>query len=351
MYQERRHDNVVLLPEWDLQDGVMLAWPHAGTDWAYMLDQVTACYVELCRAIVEDDEQLLIVAPETDEVLQALPAELHNRITVVPTVTNDTWTRDYGPLAVRCADGSVALNDFTFNGWGMKFAADCDNQVNRHLLELGVWQLPMQCHKDLVLEGGSVESDGRGTVMTTTSCLLQANRNPWFSREQLEVELQSRLGCSKVLWLEHGSLTGDDTDGHIDTLARFAPGGVILYTGCDDPDDEHFTELQLMEQQLKTFTDAHGDHYHLIKLPMPSATFDEISRLPATYANFLVMNHQVLVPTYGDAVNDDAACRLIAQAFVGRKVVGIDCRALICQHGSLHCATMQLPAGALKKKQ
>ena len=260
--------------------------------------------------------------------------------------TNDTWVRDYGPVTVSCG-GHLELADFTFNAWGMKFAADCDNLVTSRLNELGLFRMPLLNYRDLVLEGGSIETDGKGTVMTTTSCLTAPNRNDAMSRQQLENALLERLGCLKMVWLDHGELTGDDTDGHIDTLARFAPGGVILYTGCDDPEDEHFGPLMRMEEQLKQFTDVDGNHYHLIKLPLPDATFDEISRLPATYANFLVTNNQVLVPMYGQPDNDIKACQLIGEAFPGRKVFGIDCRALICQHGSLHCATMQLPKGSL----
>lgn len=333
--------------EWDEQDAILIAWPHAGTDWAYMLDEVTACYVELSHAILQDNERLVIVAPDADEVRQALgPGIDWQRVDIVELPTNDTWVRDYGPITVW-HNGQTALADFTFNAWGMKFAADCDNLVTSRLHEYGIFKMPLINWRDLVLEGGSIETDGNGTVMTTTCCLTAPNRNDAMSREHLEQELLERLGCVKMLWLDYGQLTGDDTDGHIDTLARFAPGGIILYTGCDDPDDEHFGPLMQMEEQLKQFTDADGNHYHLIKLPLPNATYDEISRLPATYANFLVMNHQVLVPLYGQAENDVLACQLIGEAFPGRKIVGIDCRALICQHGSLHCATMQLPAGSL----
>ena len=334
--------------EWDPQDGVIIAWPHAGTDWAYMLDEVTACYVEMARAILADDERLVIVAPDATEVREAIGESVDwNRITIVELPTNDTWVRDYGPITVF-RDGGMALTDFTYNAWGMKFAADCDNQVTERLIERGLFEMPLHNCRDLVLEGGSIETDGNGTVMTTTCCLTAPNRTDALTREQLEGSLLERLGCLKMLWLDHGSLVGDDTDGHIDTLARFAPGGVILYTGCDDPEDEHFEPLMKMEEQLKQFTDVDGNHYHLIKLPLPDAIFDEISRLPATYANFLVMNHQVLVPVYGQPQNDVKACELIGEAFPGRKVVAIDCRALICQHGSLHCATMQMPKGSLK---
>ena len=346
MFPSKR--NRAFAAEWDCQDGILIAWPHAGTDWAYMLDEVTACYVEMARAILDDDdERLLIVAPDADDVREALGADVDwQRIEIVELPTNDTWVRDYGPITVS-RGGHLELADFTFNAWGMKFAADCDNLVTSRLAERGIFRMPLANYRDLVLEGGSIETDGNGTVMTTTSCLTAPNRNDTFISDQLENELLQRLGCLKMLWLDHGELTGDDTDGHIDTLARFAPGGIILYTGCDDPEDEHFEPLMRMEEQLKQFTDVDGNHYHLIKLPLPDPTFDEISRLPATYANFLVTNHQVLVPVYGQPEKDITACELIGQAFPGRKVTGIDCRALICQHGSLHCATMQLPQDSL----
>ena len=333
--------------EWDNQDGILIAWPHAGTDWAYMLDEVTACYVEMARAILEDDERLVIVAPDADDVKASLGQDVDwQRISIIELPTNDTWVRDYGPIAVF-KDGRTVLTDFTFNAWGMKFAADCDNLVTSRLQARGVFKAPLVNYRDLVLEGGSIETDGNGTVLTTTCCLTAPNRNDALSREQLEQELLDRLGCVKMLWLDHGTLSGDDTDGHIDTLARFAPDGVILYCGCDNPEDEHYEPLMKMEEDLKQMTDAEGNHYHLIKLPLPDAMYDEISRLPATYANFLVMNHQVLVPVYGQPENDVKACELIGQAFPGRKIKGIDCRPLICQHGSLHCATMQLPEGSL----
>lgn len=333
--------------EWDNQDGILIAWPHAGTDWAYMLDEVTACYVEMACAILEDDERLVIVAPDADDVKASLGQDVDwQRISIIELPTNDTWVRDYGPIAVF-KDGRTVLTDFTFNAWGMKFAADCDNLVTSRLQARGVFKAPLVNYRDLVLEGGSIETDGNGTVLTTTCCLTAPNRNDALSREQLEQELLDRLGCVKMLWLDHGTLSGDDTDGHIDTLTRFAPDGVILYCGCDNPEDEHYEPLMKMEEDLKQMTDAEGNPYNLIKLPLPDAMYDEISRLPATYANFLVMNHQVLVPVYGQPENDVKACELIGQAFPGRKIKGIDCRPLICQHGSLHCATMQLPEGSL----
>jgi len=333
--------------EWDCQDGILIAWPHAGTDWAYMLDEVTACYVEMIHAILNDDERLVIVAPDSDEVRMAIGQDVDwQRIEIIEMATNDTWVRDYGPITAH-KNGQMILTDFTFNAWGMKFAADCDNLVTSRLNEQGLFKIPVVNYRDLILEGGSIETDGNGAVMTTTCCLTSPNRNDALSKEQLEQELLERLGCTKMLWLNNGSLVGDDTDGHIDTLARFAPDGIILYNGCDDPEDEHFEPLMKMEQELRAMTDINGNPYHLIRLPLPDATYDEISRLPATYANFLIMNHQVLVPVYGQPEKDVIACQLIGEAFPGRKIVAIDCRPLIRQHGSLHCATMQLPKGSL----
>ncbi len=352
MYQDNKRDRS-FAAEWDKQDGILIAWPNMGTDWADMIDEVTACYMEITRAILEDeDERVLIVANDETEVRSALGPDVDwSRIIIAVMPINDTWVRDYGPIAVY-HDGQLSLANFTFNAWGMKFAADCDNQVNSRLDELKVFKMPLLNYRDLVLEGGSIETDGNGTVMTTTCCLTAPNRNDTLSREQLEHILLERLGCVKMLWLDHGSLVGDDTDGHIDTLARFAPGGVIIYTGCDNPEDEHFQPLMKMEEQLKQFTDADGNHYHLIKLPLPSPIYEhEYFRLPATYANFLITNNQVLVPVYGQPENDVKACQLIGEAFPGRKVVAIDCRPLIQEHGSLHCATMQLPKGALAENK
>ena len=340
---------VRFLAEWERQDAVLIAWPHAATDWNDTLDSVVTCYAAIARAIVAD-EHLIIVTPVADDACRQLTHEFPDRITLVNASTNDTWARDFGPLTVLCGDTLHAL-DFTFNAWGMKFAANYDNQVTEQLASQGIIACPVDCHRDMVLEGGSVESDGRGTLLTTTRCLLERNRNPQWSKDEIERQLMARLGARKVLWLDHGDIPGDDTDGHIDTLARFAPGGVIIYTGCDDPADEHFEPLMKMEEDLKAFTDADGNHYHLIKLPLPDPIYEHgYFRLPATYANFLITNHQVLVPIYGQPEKDIQACQLIGEAFPGRKVVGIDCRPLIQEHGSLHCATMQLPKGAISNK-
>ena len=330
-----------LIAEWEPQTAVMIAWPHAGTDWASTLNRVQVCYRSIAQTIATE-EHLIIVTPEPEAVRQQLAHIDDNRLTIVKCDTDDTWTRDYGPLATRTSSGIVLL-DFTFNAWGMKFAASHDNLVTSHLASQGIFNAPLENHRDMVLEGGSVESDGNGTIMTTSTCLLSPNRNAAWDKARIEQELCRRLGARQTLWLEHGFVPGDDTDSHIDTIARFAPGGIILHTTAHEGSEE-YAEMQLMIKQLASFTDADGNPYRLVALPAPPVlTDDDGQPMPATYANFLITNHSVLVPTYGCPDTDAEALRIIQGVFSGRKVIGIDCRPLIEQHGSLHCATMQIP--------
>jgi len=342
--------NKVRFPaEWEAQDAVILTWPNEATDWAYILDEVIECYVNIAHAIV-NDEDLIIVTNDIEQTRQQLGDMDYSRVHFYELANNDTWARDFGPIGVL-KDGKPVLLDFTFNAWGMKFAADCDNLISQGLAEQGAFSAPLVSNRDMVLEGGSVESDGNGTIMTTSMCLLQENRNPWMTREQIEEELKKRLGAEKVLWVENGYLTGDDTDGHIDTIARFTPDNTIVYMGCDDENDEQYESLKAMEDELKNATNVHGEPYRLLRLPSPAPICENdipAFRLPATYANFLIMNHQVLVPVYGQPA-DAVALEVIKEAFPAHKVVGIDCNALIKQHGSLHCVTMQLFANTLKK--
>jgi agmatine deiminase len=255
--------------------------------------------------------------------------------------TNDTWARDFGPITIE-ENGVPVLLDFTFTGWGEKFAAEKDNAVNRKLLAAGAFGATALRTVDLILEGGSIESDGQGTLLTTTECLLNPNRNPHLSREQIEERLQTELGVKNILWLQHGHLIGDDTDAHIDTLARLCPDKTIVYVACDDPEDEHFASLKAMEKELEQFSG-----YRLLPLPWPGAKYDSAGqRLPATYANYLVINGAVLVPTYNDPA-DSEALEVIGKAFSDREIIGIDCSTLIRQHGSLHCITMQIPKGVI----
>ena len=332
--------------EWEEQDAVLLAWPHAATDWADTLDLVEPVISRIAVAISRF-ERVLIVAPQVAPVRARLKREgadpLHLLFAELPT--NDTWARDFGPITVL-EDGAPVVLDFGFNAWGLKFAANHDNLVSRGLAAARLFRAPVRV-PGLVLEGGSIDSDGAGTLLTTTACLLSPNRNPHLDRAGLERALADLLGAERVLWLEHGALAGDDTDAHIDTLARFCPDDTIAYVRCDDPADEHFAPLAAMEAELQGFRTTAGRPYRLVALPWPRPVFDtDGHRLPATYANFLVVNNAVLVPTYRDP-QDAAALETLAALFPGRQVIGIDALPLIHQHGSLHCLTMQLPRGTL----
>ena len=306
--------------EWEPQWGVQLTWPHAETDWAPILSEITATYEELACEI-RKREQLLIVNPPT----------------------NDTWARDHGFISLIDDVGGRRLLDYCFNGWGEKFPANLDNAINRRLYDEGKIEGEYVDCLDFVLEGGSIESDGKGTVFTTTGCLLAPHRNQPMTKTQIEDRLLRDLHAKRILWVDHGQLTGDDTDRHIDTLVRICPDDTLLYIGCDNPDDEQYDGLRLMEEQLKTFRTLDGQPYRLVKLPMPRPIFDGNDRLPATYANFLIINGAVLCPTYNQPDLDGEALRIIGEVFPNREIVGIDCRSVIKQHGSLHCCTMQIP--------
>ena len=264
--------------------------------------------------------------------------------------TNDTWARDHAFITMLKEEGTPLLLDFCFNGWGMKFAANYDNRINdelyyNHKIMNGEYVF----HRDFILEGGSIESNGKGTLLTTEQCLLSFNRNE-MTKEQIEAYLKKTFNLQQILWLKHGYLAGDDTDSHIDTLARFCPNDTITYVKCTDKNDEHYEELAAMEEELKAFRTLEGKPYHLLPLPMANAIYDEDgTRLPATYANFLILNEAVLYPTYHQSENDSHAKEVLTKAFPGREIVGIDCTALIKQHGSLHCVTMQYPEGVYIK--
>ncbi len=337
--------------EWFPQCCVQLTWPHAGTDWAYMLEEVTECYIRMAYEIAIR-EKLLIVTPNAQSVKELLANRLPQRATsniiYMECPTDDTWARDHAFLTVL-APGQPELLDFRFNGWGGKFAATQDNAINRRLYEAGLVSGTYVNRLDFELEGGSIESDGCGTLLTTSTCLLNPNRNPNFSKEEITAKLQDDLGIERVLWLDHGNLAGDDTDAHIDTLARLCPDDTIVYVACTDKDDEHYESLHLMEEQLHTFRTPAGAPYRLVPLPLPDAIHDEDGeRLPATYANFLIMNGAVLFPTYAQPEKDEVARRVLQSVFEKMDIVGIDCRPLIKQHGSLHCATMQYPRGVMQ---
>ncbi len=332
--------------EWEPQDAILLAWPHEQTDWQPFLDQVTNVYIELVRQISRF-EKVVIIAPELETVRRTLnqAGVDFSRLILQEIDTNDTWTRDFGPLTVYSHHQPLLL-DYIFNGWGMKFPAVKDNQATGQLFATGIFRNTVKSAVDLVLEGGSIETDGCGTMLTTSECLLNPNRNPHMNKQSLEANFSRQLGIDHFLWLDHGWLAGDDTDSHIDTLARLCPNDTIMYVRCDDTEDDHYSALKLMEQQLQRFRTKQGKPFQLIPLPWPRPCYDGDDRLPATYANFLTINQAVLVPTYNDPA-DILAMQAIGKVFPDREIIGIDCRPLIKQHGSLHCITMQLPQGVL----
>ncbi len=340
------HNGYILPAEWEPQNFVQLTWPHENTDWQPILDEVTETYVTMAVEIALR-QRLLIVAPNPEKALSVIAervgddSDIFKNITTFACPTDDTWARDHGAITLT---GSQKLHlDFRFNGWGDKFEASQDNQITSRMHAAGLLDGGYESHLNFVLEGGAIESDGKGTVFTTTPCLMAPHRNQPMTQQEIEDYLKKALRADRVVWIDYGNLVGDDTDGHIDTLVRIAPDDTLLYVGCDDENDEQYEELHKMESQLKTLQTASGSPYHLIKLPMPRPIYDDGDRLPATYANFLVINGAVLVPTYNQPDLDQEACRCIATAFPNREIVTVDCRSLIKQHGSLHCCTMQFP--------
>ena len=328
--------------EWEPQSGVQLIWPHADTDWAPILHEIRSTYIEMGKAIAER-ERLLLITPKDGENCHFANSQY------LTLDSNDTWARDNGFITLVDDEGHYRLLDFCFNGWGEKFSADKDNALNRQIFDAGFVVGAYTDENEFVLEGGSIESDGKGTIFTTAGCLMAPHRNQPFSQQEIEEYLKKHLAADRVVWIHHGHLTGDDTDGHIDTLVRVAPDDTLIYVGCDNPDDEQYEDLLLMEQELQSLRTQDGKPYRLLRLSMPRAIFDEGQRLPATYANFLIINGAVLYPTYCQPELDAEAERIIQQAFPDREMVGVDCCSIIKQHGSLHCCTMQFPKGVLKE--
>lgn len=340
--------DIRMIAEWEECRSVLLALPAPHTDWNYILEEAQEQYRRLIAALTEAGMHCVVLTPTKEYGEDVLKGLDFGRIALIECEYNDTWTRDYGPITVERGERRRAL-DFGFNGWGLKFASDKDNLVNLSLRDrLIILPDAYRNERDFTLEGGSIESDGKGTILTTSECLQNPNRNGGKSKEQLNQILADRLGADHVLWLDYGALAGDDTDSHIDTLCRIAPGNAILFTGCRNMDDEHFEDLLKMRAQLTLFRNPEGEPYNLIELPLPDAIYDETGeRLPATYANYLVTPTHIFMPVYKQPMNDELACQMVRVAFPDHEVVPVDCTTLIKQHGSLHCATMQIPKGIL----
>lgn len=339
------HESPRFPAEWEPQSAILLAWPHAGTDWADRLGDVEDTYIALVQAITRFQPVLVCVADDDVETYADIRLRSNRvnmaRVRFVTVAYDDTWLRDSGPITLRAGNG-FNLRDFRFTAWGGKFEAGLDDLLVETLAAQGVFGDAARQRIDFALEGGGIETDGHGTLLTTWRCLHE--RHPDASREELTAKLSAWLHQDRVLWLDHGALEGDDTDAHIDTLARFAPDDAIVFQACDDEADSHYADLKAMAEEIAALRTRDGNPYRLFPLPWARPVLDEGRRLAASYANFLIVNGAVLMPAYGDPA-DDAAAAVLAQAFPGREIVQVPCRPLIWQNGSLHCITMQLPEG------
>lgn len=337
-----------LPPEWEKQSGVQLTWPHAGTDWTHMLKEVQGCFTEIAKEIAQR-EKLLIIAPNIKDVIKQIEKKVNlDNVRFFECETNDTWARDHGGITILDKNGNSQILDFKFNGWGLKFAANLDNLITGKCFQAGLFDSQYSNRLNFVIEGGSIESDGKGTLLTDKRMPFISQPQRRMAKNQIEEYLKNTFGMSQILWLDYGFLQGDDTDSHIDTLARVCPDDTIVYVQCNDPDDIHYDALKKMETQLKSFRTIEGKPFRLLPLPMANEIIFDNERLPATYANFLIINDAILYPTYNQIDNDIQAASILATAFPGYEIIGIDCRALIKQHGSLHCVTMQYPENVLK---
>ena len=323
--------------EWEPQDSILMVFPHAKTDWADDLKRAQSVFLRIASSIAAT-QKLILVCDDVDRVKPFFC--YHDRISFVALPTDDTWIRDFGPISVY-HDDERKLIDFQFTGWGGKYKASLDNNITKSLHEKWHFMLSELLSTNFVLEGGSIESDGKGTLLTTKRCLLNPNRNPHLNQSEIEEKLSLLLGIKHFLWLEHGALEGDDTDAHIDTLARFIDHKRIAYVSCEDKDDSHFETLLKMKEELSSFKTASGEPYQLIPLPLPKAIYKEGRRLPATYANFLITNKTVLLPIYDD-VQDKEMITLFKTLFPQREIIPINALRLIEEGGSIHCSTMQI---------
>ena len=341
-----------LPPEWAEQSGVMLTWPRRDSYWADTLNAIDAVFTETALQI-SIREKVLITCADTDHelhirtLLKKAGADLQ-QIQIHTVKANDIWVRDHGPITVM-KEGKPVLLDFTFTGWGYKYPAESDNQLTRELHAKNAFgHTPIETVA-LALEGGGIEVDGQGTLLVTKSCILSKIRNPDMTQDEIETSLKTAFGIHRILWLEEGGLEGDDTDGHIDTLARFTDAKTICYVACDDENDAHYASLKAMEKELQAFKDYEGEPYRLIPLPWPKARLADFDgrRLPVTYANFLIINDAVLVPTYDDP-RDEEALVTLSECFPDREIIAIPSLPVVQWYGSIHCMTMQLPRGVLK---
>jgi len=324
--------------EWEKQQCILMSFPHEETDWACDLEASLSVFIRIAQAIAY--AQAVYIICKNKNKITSMFCSTQN-MTFIEIPTNDTWIRDYGYISIK-ENGDKKLLDFTFDGWGGKFDATLDNSVNKHLHKKGYMGTTPLEKVDFVLEGGSIESDGEGTILSTSQCLCNPNRNHGLSKKEIETKLQKVLGTKRVLWLDNGYLAGDDTDSHIDTLARFVNTKTIVYVKCDNPHDEHYHALNKMENELQSFKTLQGEPYILIPLPMTNPILNkDKKRLPASYANFLITNEALIYPTYNDS-HDKEAHEIFKKLFSDKEIIPVNCLKLIEEGGSLHCSTMQI---------
>ena len=311
--------------EWERQDALFVALPHKNTDWVPYLDEILQSYREFISAVAKF-QQVFVITPNLDDFKRICGDIKNAKHFKIPT--DDTWIRDYGAIN-RENNGKVENLNFTFNAWGGKFASGNDNAVNEKLYQMLGENL---INLDLILEGGSIDFNGNGVMLTTEACLLNKNRNSHLDKSELDFKLKEIFGLEKIIWLKHGFIKGDDTDSHVDTLARFVDEKTIAFSICKDKDDEHFDELNALKKELEM------TNFNLIELPLPSPIFYENRRLGATYANFIFINDALIVPIYNDK-NDKIVLTRLKKACPNREIIGIDARIFIRQNGSLHCSS------------
>lgn len=333
--------------EWERHRGTWLSWPHKEASWPDNFAAVPGIFTEIVRHLAPREEVHINVPDgEAEAGVRTVLRDARvpdGNIFFHHNPTNDAWCRDHGPIFVQRMDGGrteEAIVDWDYNGWGRKYPPyDLDDAVpTRIATELGLPRFT----PGIVMEGGSLDVNGRGTLLTTEACLLNPNRNPSLTRHDIERYLREFLGVRHILWLG-GGIVGDDTDGHVDDLTRFIDPVTVVTALEDDPTDDNYEPLQDNLQRLHRMTDQDGQSLRVVALPMPHPVVRDGQRLPASYANFYIANDVVLLPTY-DSERDATARRVLQSCFPGRHVIGIDCTALVWGLGAFHCVTQQWPA-------
>ncbi len=342
-----------LAPEWARQDAVILVWPHSHSDWANsnnrsQLGAIEKTYIELCRYISRHQKLILVAYNHTHQ--QHIQKTFSNQginlenVIFINIVTNDTWVRDYGPITVE-SDTELKILDFKFNAWGNKYAHENDNKFNQYFKQKINDGFPIE-NIDFVLEAGNLEINDQGILLCSSSCFKRISYQQEISLSSLEHKLENWFGCNQVLWIDDVILNSDDTDGHIDTLARFCADEIITYTAVGDNSDPNNEALNSLSAQLKNMQKSQATISELVPLPSPKPIFSDSKQLPATYANFLISNNYIFVPVFNDE-QDTYALKTIDGLFPKHEIIDIESNALIQQYGGIHCATMQVPEGFL----